>query len=424
MMSLPAPFLKHALSQPTSATCSMVLNHRSFCYKRTELVLPPLPLFSWLEQQPLFPKIYWEEGGVATAAIGAACRTKTLPQVTADLPFRFFGGFDFAKRRSTTWDGFPQACYILPRIEITQTQDQTLLALHWLDDQQECLPLSFDIKPHSTLSMTPTARVDCPTRVEWKKTVAAQLAAIEKNRLQKIVLARHTRFHFASPFSPYALLSNLSAEVIFSFAFSPHMTLIGATPERLYTRTNKALTSYALAGTRPLGATAAETARLKRALLHHPKEQREFLLVDDFIAHTLAPLSHALHRTKQAVIETASTQHLTTTFHATLYPEVSDADLLKALHPTPALGGFPRKEALRTLETIEPFDRGWYGAPVGWIANDSASFAVAIRSALAFPCALHLFIGAGIVPGSLASCEWDELEHKMKPYLVWEKPPC
>ncbi len=421
MTALPDALVNSVLSEPTSKACSMTINHRTFCYRRTEFSLPPLSLLGWLEQQHLFPKIYWEEGGVATAAIGAAFTTTTLPQVRAALPFRLFGGFDFAKRRHATWEGFPQACYVLSRVEITQTKNQTLLAFHSLDDVNEFPPLSFDLKPQGKLPSSPTQRVDLPTRLEWAHAIAAQLDAFENNRLQKVVLARHTRFHFATPFSPYALLSTLSAEVVFSFAFSPHMTLIGATPERLYTRAQNALTSCALAGTRPLGETAAEKARFKQDLLSHPKEQREFLLVDDFITKALTPLSLTFDRTKQAVIETASTQHLKTTFHATLHPEVSDATLLKILHPTPALGGLPRKEALRTLEALEPFDRGWYGAPVGWIANDSASFAVAIRSALAFPQTLNLFAGAGIVPGSLASCEWEELEHKMRPYLIWEK---
>ena len=61
------------------------------------------------------------------------------------------------------------------------------------------------------------------------------------------------------------------------------------------------------------------------------------------------------------------------------------------LHPTSAVGGVPNEEAISTIRDIEPFDRGWYAGPVGWIGKNSAEFCVAIRSALATPTSLSLF---------------------------------
>ena len=76
-------------------------------------------------------------------------------------------------------------------------------------------------------------------------------------------------------------------------------------------------------------------------------------------------------------------------------------DLVQALHPTPAVGGSPRKEALAFLEAHEHLERGWYAAPIGWFRPDGdGDFAVALRCALVKPEGVTLYAGAGIVAGS------------------------
>ena len=65
------------------------------------------------------------------------------------------------------------------------------------------------------------------------------------------------------------------------------------------------------------------------------------------------------------------------------------------------------------ITEMEPFDRGWYAGPVGWISRDAAEFVVAIRSALAKEKALSLFAGSGIVRGSQPEAEWEENENKI-----------
>jgi menaquinone-specific isochorismate synthase len=92
---------------------------------------------------------------------------------------------------------------------------------------------------------------------------------------------------------------------------------------------------------------------------------------------------------------------------------VTDAEVLRALHPTPAVGGYPGVEALEEIRALEPFDRGWYAGPVGWIGADAAEFAVGIRSGLVRGNTLALFSGAGIVAGSAPEGEWAEIEQKI-----------
>ena len=89
--------------------------------------------------------------------------------------------------------------------------------------------------------------------------------------------------------------------------------------------------------------------------------------------------------------------------------------MLRALHPTPAVGGYPKEGALEEIRSAEPFDRGWYAGPVGWIGAD-AEFAVGIRSGLVRGNRLALFSGAGIVEGSVPEAEWAEIEQKISDF--------
>jgi len=106
--------------------------------------------------------------------------------------------------------------------------------------------------------------------------------------------------------------------------------------------------------------------------------------------------------------------HLETRLHGHLRDQSTLLDLVERLHPTPAVGGWPRRAALHWLERHEALERGWYAAPVGWLsAAESGTFAVAIRSALLRDRGALAFVGAGIVPGSVPQAEWHETELKL-----------
>jgi menaquinone-specific isochorismate synthase len=125
------------------------------------------------------------------------------------------------------------------------------------------------------------------------------------------------------------------------------------------------------------------------------------------------------------ILKLNQVQHLYTQCQGILKPDLTDADILPKLHPTPAVGGFPRTQALQLIEELEPFARGWYAAPVGWVGFDCAEFAVAIRSGLVDLDRLLLFAGAGIVIGSQPEAEWAEIENKIRHFteLFTELPP-
>ena len=88
-------------------------------------------------------------------------------------------------------------------------------------------------------------------------------------------------------------------------------------------------------------------------------------------------------------------------------------DLVEAVHPTPAVAGWPRAEAIEAIGRLEAMDRGWYAGPIGWLDLEGhGEFAVALRSGLVEQGRATLFAGAGIVGASQPAEELAETETK------------
>ena len=204
---------------------------------------------------------------------------------------------------------------------------------------------------------------------------------------------------------------------LFCFQPKPGVAFIGISPERLYKRQDRYIRTEAVAGTCLATGDEHEDAARAAELLSSEKDLREHRHVVDAIGNELTTRCHAVHvQPEVSVMRLARYQHLCTAIEGILDHFHTDAELLRALHPTPAVGGVPRDAALDWIARTEPFDRGWYAGPVGWVGSDSAEFAVAIRSALVTGNTVHVYTGAGIVDGSTPESEWAELESKLAPY--------
>jgi menaquinone-specific isochorismate synthase len=192
------------------------------------------------------------------------------------------------------------------------------------------------------------------------------------------------------------------------------VAFVSATPERLFRREGRAVESEAVAGTRPRGASEADDAELRDELLNSEKDKAEHGHVRVGIGEALGPLCDELEiEDGVSEMKLARRRHLVSRVRGTLREGVTDAEVLRALHPTPAVGGYPRAEALEEIRALEPFDRGWYAGPVGWIGAGASEFAVGIRSGLVHGDRVALFSGAGIVAGSSPEGEWAEIEQKI-----------
>ncbi len=391
--------------------------------------LSRLPLLEWLNAQTLFPKVYWQSRcePVERAAVGSLLTVPHVPILDPQTPpeVRFFGGRHFASAPVTkNWNAFPSCAFWLPEFEVVQEPGRTYLLIHDLSEEPDSTlmrKLKFELPEQRALSCRLKARSDSPALDQWELLVARALFEIEEDRLEKVVLARKTRFLTEGQLEPLLLLASLRQKAhlatLYGFQFSQDSAFIGSTPEMLYQRMGDQIHTDALAGTRPRGATEEENLRIQEELLTNTKDRREFSCVKQWIHSALQPLCSQMHwEPYDRVVTTSHVQHIHNRLHATLHAHITDQLLIDTLHPTPALGGKPREEALEFIQAQEPFQRGWYGAPIGWISAHAAEIAVGIRSALVCDDEINLFAGTGIVKGSHSLREWEELEHKITPF--------
>ncbi|MCB1107974.1 MAG: isochorismate synthase [Chlamydiia bacterium] len=393
------------------------LNGVRIPYMRLEVPFPVEDLFEWLSAQNLFPKVYFEtELDGAIAAIGSVFQTNEIPTFSEETGPRLFGGRDFMKRRKNSWKSFPDCSYFLPLIEIEKRKEGTFLCINRTEEN-----LDFTLEPPLPLegSFSPISRFDSPSYPVWEREIGDILKGINRNEYLKVVLARCTKLEGEGHCSPYALLKNLSGNHRFAFQFSEKEAFISSTPEMLYRRVGDHVQCAAIAGTSPRGSTPEKDAFFKDQLLNCPKERHELDVVKDMIVKTLSPLCLSVSISECTTLQTTYVHHLHHLIEGTLQPGVTDHMLVDALHPTPAVGGFPKVETCREINKREHFDRGWYAAPIGFVSPEKAHHMVAIRSALVEENTLRLYAGTGIVKGSTPIREWEELEHKISQYMAF-----
>ncbi len=120
-----------------------------------------------------------------------------------------------------------------------------------------------------------------------------------------------------------------------------------------------------------------------------------------------------------SVVPAGPVQHLASIVEGRLsHPTPSVLDLVAALHPTPAVGGWPRAEALALIDELEHVDRGRYAGPVGWVdAEGNGAWAVGIRSVQLDGRTARLFAGVGVVEDSDALAELEETRSKAQALL-------
>jgi menaquinone-specific isochorismate synthase len=241
--------------------------------------------------------------------------------------------------------------------------------------------------------------------------VADASLKIEQDAFRKVVLARQTTLTFDDVINPSELLSGLMPfgdhTSLFMLQLGPHTAFLGASPEKLFSRSDRQFCTEALAGTIDLTRQWS------------PKEFEEVAAVRVFLQTQLVSCCQDLRWGLCEERPFGKLRHLYQKVDGLLKTKISDKMLISLLHPTPALGGLPREPVMNYLRNVEPFNRGWYGAPIGLISEKETDLAVAIRSMLVHGNELHLFAGAGIVKGSEAPREWEELDAKIAHVLRW-----
>jgi menaquinone-specific isochorismate synthase len=404
-------------------------------FLRLEARLDPCDVMAWLRTAPAGTRRYFRDRGskielagvgiASTAAFGAHDRLRQSG-AAGDRPGAWFVAlpFDAARSRDAAWKPFDAVSCVLPAVELRREGEVHTLAVHVSadPDARAALPGLLDAlaAPRASCVIEPALvrTVDASAESAWCAAVRGALERIRAGALRKIVLARTQRYAASGPLDAAAVLARLAVRESRGFRFMVEAgdgrAFVGITPERLASRAGRSARSEAVAGTRPRGVDAVADRLLGESLLASQKDRREQELVVERVREALAPIASSLRvDPSPRLLRLAYVQHLSTRVQAELRPGVSDLDLVRALHPTPAVAGAPYADAVAALREFEPFDRGLYAGPVGIVSRDGSEFAVAIRSARIDGDVLTAFAGAGIVDGSDPSDEWRETGHKL-----------
>ncbi len=442
-MSLPSP--QQAIQTLISKLIKLEIHKNGEPIIQLSEPVCPLPTIAWLASQPCYPKVYWSgrDTQEEVAAIGS-CKDfifedaiddnqlsaiyQQQRSLSTNQDIRYYGGVAF-DRHTECWPEYGRARFILPRIELRRSGNEYKLFINLNiedngieNERQLALEALAQLAPAAPLSppnkIEILSRSDRPDQHRWRELIEQVTQDKFIKQTPKVVLSRLTQLEINEQVDPWMILASWQGRnqnsFQFGFQFSPESAYISCSPERLYRRCQREVFTEALAGTTTRGLDEQEDAMLAQQLLDDTKNSHENQLVRQHVVDALTPLSNYVGADEQAkIFKLSHIQHLHRSIRAELKPGVSDFQILLALHPTPAVGGLPKEAAINFIRQREGYTRGWYAGACGYFNKNESEFSVAIRSALIEPNRINLFAGAGIVSGSEADAEWNELENKL-----------
>ncbi|WP_039058756.1 isochorismate synthase MenF [Enterobacter sp. Bisph1] len=388
----------------------------------------PFPLndafdpLAWLASQHIWPQFYWQQrsGEDEAAALGALRRFSSLPQAQQFLqPY----GDDVRVWGLNAFDP-AQGELFLPRLEWRREAGRAFLRLYlWSETSLQDDALSAQQFLAALVEPAPLAQIQqpcleqqhVPERDGWQTLIEQALSKLEGGELDKVVLARATDYRFAHPVDAAALMAasrRLNHHCFhFMLVFNAQTAFLGSSPERLWRRRGNALRTEALAGTVANREDDEQAQQLADWLMRDDKNQRENMLVVEDICQRLQQQTGALEVLPPQVVRLRKVQHLRRCIWTFLHSQ-DDALCLQMLQPTAAVAGLPRLDAKAFIARYEPFQREWYAGSAGYLSRAQSEFCVALRSAKVSGETVRLYAGAGIVSGSDAELEWQEIENK------------
>ncbi len=354
----------------------------------------------------------------------------------AGTGIRFLGGFSFFNEiESAEWNHFNSASFTLAKLLIFKNKSRSALSVavrlndksspesihqQVLDELEKVNISVFDeqatTKNGHSRSITKTSSVSYD---EWKTAIAKAKEKIAEKAFDKVVLARELRVSSQNKFNPVHILNRLRNHYPECCSFLiRHKTsdaFIGSSPERLLSFNGNYYQTEALAGSMQRGTNKSEDRNLENKLKNSHKNQQEHKLVIKHIKNILASQVQSIEIScNTSIKKLANVQHLYTPVR--FESNASPLEFLSHLHPTPALGGYPQEKAVKYLSKNCLINRGWFGAPVGWMDSEgNGEFTVAIRCGLVGKHAARLFAGCGITVDSDPKAEWEESKLKFMP---------
>lgn len=255
----------------------------------------------------------------------------------------------------------------------------------------------------------------------YRDQIGRMIRALGEGKLEKVVMARSLTIPIEGYKQVVEWFRHLTIHYPQAFVFLvsvPGVTVwAGATPEIFMQQTACGFRTMALAGTQALTGDPDH-------LFWGKKEQEEQQIVSDYIGRALERVRGNAFRTKGPFSAVAgNVAHLCTLFESENPLSAEEVDRLrKDLHPTPAVGGFPKEKALHLIEDVEICDRRYYAGYLGPVGKEGFfRLYVNLRSMELFPKSARLYVGGGVTALSDPDAEWKETELKSKTLLDWNK---
>lgn len=287
---------------------------------------------------------------------------------------------------------------------------------------KEC-PIAL-IRPDSTeipscqeiVEHLPKETVDSPGKqygqADYSRCFSIFIEALQSGRMDKLVLSRSQTLDKDADFSPAQAFYAACKRYIRSYVYLCHTpetgTWLGGTPEILLSGQTDRWHTVALAGTQPL-----RQNRLPENW--DDKNRREQQLVASYIQTQLSSLGIRPEEEGPYAARAGELSHLKSDFRFSLTGNNKLGDLLKLLHPTPAVCGLPKEEAYRFILANEGYKRRYYSGFIGWLNPDAQSdLYVNLRCMQIKEQTLTLYAGGGLLASSTLEEEWQETEDKMQ----------
>ncbi len=255
---------------------------------------------------------------------------------------------------------------------------------------------------------------------DFELLVSNAIRKIEEGKFKKVVLSRQKQASFEGEFSAGFLMDKINEKYFNTFnslVYTPeHGTWIGASPETLVSKNaDQLFKTVALAGTQKADGKTEKEANWSQ------KEIEEQAYVSRYIVERLKQIRlREFDDIGPKTVRVGNLFHLKTDFIVDLkvvdFPNLLGT-MLHLLHPTSAVCGMPKDEAIDFVLQNEAKPRELYSGYFGPVNVENETFIFVNLRCAKLADTITFFAGAGITEDSEPEKEFLETELKMESLL-------
>jgi menaquinone-specific isochorismate synthase len=322
-----------------------------------------------------------------------------------------FGTFSFSA------DSAVPSVLVIPRVIIGRREGRGWITRIRFSDESpnnDMMPAVVALEKAANVMFSPGRQ----SEAGFRAAVDEAIARITKGEVSKVVMARDLVGQLSAEDDIRGTIAALAQSYPDCWTYAVD-GLIGSSPETLVSVHDNRMDARVLAGTASRGVDAASDLESAAGLASSVKDLDEHGFAVRSVVEALTPFtSHLSISDGPFTLKLPNLWHLATDIGAALTQGSTSLDLVQALHPTAAVAGTPTRAAVALIAELEPFDRGRYAGPVGWIgANGDGEWAIALRSAQITGSTITAYAGCGIVAESVAETELNETLMKFRPIV-------